>query len=536
MNRSNRISTFSLIVLLGLGSGLIAGEITDCNSNGVDDVIDITSGQSTDCNEDLVPDECQNDCDEDGTPDSCEILQGAPDVDEDGLPDSCESDCNGNGVPDFQEIQGGFADDCDGNGVPDDCEYSVQQIFTSDGPNDAFGQSLAIDGDFMAVGSYLNVSMYRMVNGEYVLEQIIDTPCGYPQVDLKGDMLVVGSTCQSIVDIYIRSDKDDQWSFSETIQEDQQEFGGFGATLALDSERLVVGPNTDGFARPLRIYERDDEGQWIGETIDTPTLTSQATIAISGNTVAYGGRNNSLNIYSQNEEGTWDLGSSDAAFGSPPKGGAAIDDDWLVAYPGNGGFFADLIIYIKRLNGSWELHQWINSPAISSPINIDMSADRITALGSSDAGTYSIHVYELQPDRQWTLVQDIPLPETIDGLSSASIKLDRSSLSIGATGDNNQHGSTGSMLTMDVKLDCNGNGAPDSCDLDEGTSLDINGDLRPDECQCLSDVNQSGGIDVDDVLLILSNWNSNGPLGDIDYDGSVGVNDVLALLDSWGDC
>jgi hypothetical protein len=32
--------------------------------------------------------------------------------------------------------------------------------------------------------------------------------------------------------------------------------------------------------------------------------------------------------------------------------------------------------------------------------------------------------------------------------------------------------------------DCNGNGTPDWCDIDGGTSLDVNGNLVPDECEC----------------------------------------------------
>ena len=53
----------------------------------------------------------------------------------------------------------------------------------------------------------------------------------------------------------------------------------------------------------------------------------------------------------------------------------------------------------------------------------------------------------------------------------------------------------------DPSLDCNDNGMLDSCDLDQGSSDDINADGIPDECQCLADINGSGIVDVDDLLI-----------------------------------
>ncbi len=99
---------------------------TDCNGNGIDDAIDISSGTSQDCDGNGVPDECQADCDSDGTPDTCEV-----DCNANGIPDDCETftDCNGNGIPDDCEPDcdtDGVPDDCeadcDGSGIPDDCE------------------------------------------------------------------------------------------------------------------------------------------------------------------------------------------------------------------------------------------------------------------------------------------------------------------------------------------------------------------------------------------------------------------------------
>jgi hypothetical protein len=68
----------------------------DCNGNGIPDDQDIVGGTSEDCNENLVPDECE-----------------AP------------SDCNDNGVHDGCDIRDGYSYDANGNGIPDECEIPL---------------------------------------------------------------------------------------------------------------------------------------------------------------------------------------------------------------------------------------------------------------------------------------------------------------------------------------------------------------------------------------------------------------------------
>ena len=54
---------------------------------------------------------------------------------------------------------------------------------------------------------------------------------------------------------------------------------------------------------------------------------------------------------------------------------------------------------------------------------------------------------------------------------------------------------------------------------------------------CPGDTDQSGSVDVDDVLAVVSDW---GPCptcpGDVTEDGVVNTDDVLAVLAAWGDC
>jgi hypothetical protein len=55
----------------------------DCNSNGVDDTLDISGGTSIDCDENGYPDECDWDLDGDGVPWLCDPCAGFPNIDSD---------------------------------------------------------------------------------------------------------------------------------------------------------------------------------------------------------------------------------------------------------------------------------------------------------------------------------------------------------------------------------------------------------------------------------------------------------------------
>lgn len=90
------------------------GTFTDCNSNGVNDGLDICNGFSQDCNGNGIPDECEVDCDNNGIVDACDIFNDHMlDTNLNGLLDSCEIaadpllDANNNGLLDlFEQFAG----------------------------------------------------------------------------------------------------------------------------------------------------------------------------------------------------------------------------------------------------------------------------------------------------------------------------------------------------------------------------------------------------------------------------------------------
>jgi hypothetical protein len=58
--------------------------------------------------------------------------------------------------------------------------------------------------------------------------------------------------------------------------------------------------------------------------------------------------------------------------------------------------------------------------------------------------------------------------------------------------------------------------------------------------QCPADVNNSGAVDVNDLLAVILGWGCTNPPGpcpaDVNGSGVVDVNDLLAVILSWGPC
>jgi hypothetical protein len=74
----------------------------------------------------------------------------------------------------------------------------------------------------------------------------------------------------------------------------------------------------------------------------------------------------------------------------------------------------------------------------------------------------------------------------------------------------------------------------DSSQLDAGSALIYR--YLTQESNCVGDLNNDGFINIDDLLQLVANWGSPGPIGDINYDCNVDVKDLLILIQGWGTC
>ena len=59
---------------------------------------------------------------------------------------------------------------------------------------------------------------------------------------------------------------------------------------------------------------------------------------------------------------------------------------------------------------------------------------------------------------------------------------------------------------------------------------------KPGNVLCPGDVDTSGGVNVDDLLLVLARWGSDDASADVDQNGIVGIEDLLQLIEAWGNC
>ncbi len=70
----------------------------------------------------------------------------------------------------------------------------------------------------------------------------------------------------------------------------------------------------------------------------------------------------------------------------------------------------------------------------------------------------------------------------------------------------------------------------------------IEGQWLPEPCgdvecvACAGDANQSGEVEIGDVLMILEHWASSDEGADLNGDGIVNIDDLLIVIGAWGDC
>ena len=62
------------------------------------------------------------------------------------------------------------------------------------------------------------------------------------------------------------------------------------------------------------------------------------------------------------------------------------------------------------------------------------------------------------------------------------------------------------------------------------------GRIECEDTPCPGDIDGSGEVDVDDILLVLGAYGTDDPAGDINGDGIVDVNDILAVVAAFGPC
>jgi len=187
--------------------------------------------------------------------------------------------------------------------------FEVQKLIASDSSgSDAFGTSVAISDETIAVGANLASAVYVFVHDSlWVEEQKLtvsnpaDIGLGFP-VDIDGDTLVAGSFESGAAYVFARSG--DVWAEEQRLPPTAPGPLPAGGT-ALSEDTIVLGDPADDL---VQVYVRSD-GTWELQATLTPVGAPPgeqfgASVAVSKDTIVVGTGTDRAYLFTRNET-TW---------------------------------------------------------------------------------------------------------------------------------------------------------------------------------------------------------------------------------------
>jgi hypothetical protein len=386
----------------------------------------------------------------------------------------------------------------------------IATLTASDGEaNDNFGYSVAMDGDTIVVGCYLDEHVEVNNGSAYVF-----TKSGASWTTMNETARLTPSRTE--LELH------------------------FGVCVAIDGDTIVVGADRDSenvfSAGAAFVFEKPGAG-WVDGTerakltasnpVDTDRLG--LSVDVSGDTVVAGAWGDDTvaskagAAYVFVSGGDWanmtetaKLTSSDGVSGDHLGWSVAIDNDVVAAgAPGNlfdGAGDGKTYLYLKPFSG-WS------------------SASETAVFANSDA----------------------------PGTTGTSGFGDEFGIAMAMTGgrvvsgaryhDTEGYSQSGAAYVLHGMQDCNGNGTLDMCEimLDPALDVDRNGVL--DECEvappCDADFDDDGSVGTSDFFALLQHWGAcqlfqpcpwdiTGEFGT--PDANVSTDDFFLLLQSWGPC
>ncbi|MFO0829068.1 MAG: hypothetical protein U0572_13095 [Phycisphaerales bacterium] len=435
---------------------------------------------------------------------------------------------------------------------------------------------MAVDGAMLAVadpggdGFMPSVAVYQYQQGDWSLSQVVESPEDDAQSNFGGNLrfvegcLCVGArTSDSIVlnggACYVYKWSGEAWRLSQQLSQlDPQPGDRFGSAVVDGLDRLFVaalGRTVDGvFMRgAVFVFQPDDLGGWVQEAeIHSPDLDHAAafgySIAVAGNRLfATDPGTNSVFVL-EHEGDQWkaiaqllhapglvvdqfgfDLSATATRVvvgvpagenpGGPQAGHVEIFDETPE------GWSLSTILYPTAPTGG----QYFGaSVALSDDGTLILVGAPNDSAGGFHVGSYSIfRLVEGAWQFQGKLFGDRPAQAL-----GWSVRLDRDRAYL-ARGENND----ALEYSGFVQLDCNGNGVPDACDIETGTSVDQNFNGTPDECELVGDLDGDGAVNSFDLGALLGAWGVcvGGCSADLDGDAIVGPSDLAILLGAWID-
>jgi hypothetical protein len=454
---------------------------TDCDGDGLFDHLEIAAAPDLDCNGDSVLDVCEIDVDSDapGGPFHCT--------------DACDPDCNDNGVPDACDIADGTSSDIDANDVPDECE-------------DCNGNGLP-DGFEIAQGDAADCNM----NG---LPDECDIADGLEE-DCDGDG--VPDACAIAADPDLDLDGDG-------VLDACQDCDGNGFP---DFIEIVLDPGLDcDESGVLDVCEIDADGGAPGGpyfcTADCdPDCNANgvpdACDVADGTSADVNGNGVPDECEDCNGNGALDDDDIDDGTSLDCNANGVPDECEIDAdSPAPGGPFFCAEACDPDCNDNGIPDACDVADATSEDCDANGVPDECEDCDGSGVGDACEIAADPLLDLDGNGVLDVCDPDCDDDGIADFLE-----------------------LILGTAEDCNDNGVPDACDIADGTSPDDDGDGVPDECavSCATDLDATGAVDFQDLLLLLLAWGTcDGCAEDVNGDGAVDFQDLLLVLLEWGPC
>ncbi len=474
-------------------TALVEPDVVDCNTNSVDDAIDISQGVSLDCNNNAVPDEC----------------------------DLASADCNGNGTP----------DDCDTAPVIL-APFSVES--TGDGPfavtvadlnNDQFadlisanwhGGSVTVhlsvgDGSFVAGGSFavgvrphavvavdldndgnLDIATANLAsnNVSVLRNNGLDGGGGWLGFS-SASSFAVGSGPLSLVAADFNGDSRPDLATANNISNDASVLLNNGMNMGV----------WQGMAPA--VHFATGIGPWFitAGRIDADSDVDLAVVNRSDNTATVRWNNGSGSFPTSKTLAT---GTSPESIVAADLDGDWVDDlavanfdaDTLSVLMSNGDttFSAAAIVGV----GSYPFGaapRFVCAADMDGDGDLDLVAanqfsDNVSILINDGAGALPVLVN--------LTVGDKPEAAAIGDFDDDGL------LDVASAHFSSDTLSTALNLTPPFGGDCNLNLLPDDCDIAAGTLSDFNGNTVPDLCEKLGDVNGDGLVNTTDLGVFVA--------------------------------
>ena len=479
--------------------------------------------------------------------------------------------------------------------VPGQCDLGKITASDPAGGDDlgASGYDASLDGTVTLIGArdatgnaYSSGAAYvfRLADGTWSQEAKLVASDGASfayfgyAVDIAGDIAVVGDykhdTYRGAVYIFLRDEDTGEWAQHQMLTPAPDVGDSFGFSAGVSGDLIVGGtPGDDdsgsNYGGAAYVFRRNGaSGLWEQEA---KLLASDGgnvdwfgmDVDVEGNHVVVGAsRKHNMqgavyvyyhdgDIWAQEQKLMASDGVSEDHFGkNVALSGAGL---LIGAYANDDQGDASGSAYVFRYDA--DAHWWSEEQKLlpgdgagQDYFGSDVALSGDFAIvgapgdddGATDAGSAYIFAYQGE-SAGWQQVDKLTaaLPDTTDAFG-ASVAAHAWIGMICAPGDDDAAADAGAAYCRGgfSDNDCNENGAPDECDIADGTSEDTNGNGIPDECEPSGDLDGDGDVDLGDLAQLLSNYGMTSGAtyedGDLDGDGDVDLADLAALLANYG--